>query len=569
MIQLKAAPPRLLIEIGSQFIDRYTILGQLGRGGFAVVLEARDDLIERPVAIKCMDALMNVRDDTLHSSMLARFYKEAKAAASIDHPNILTIYDVGQTEDFPFIVMELLRGHDFRHELREHGAMKPERALPLFLRCLDALAVGHEQGIVHRDLKPSNLFITQPHTPQEDVRVVDFGIAVLGEFDTRLTASDQMYGTTAYLAPEYILHKEVTPAVDVYQMGLILIELLTGQKVVKADTKLASVVKHTNGDFFIPAELLNGDLGEILARALALDSKSRYPNAAVFRDALSAIDPSTIAIPEGEQRAEPLKLIDYAARLKPRALDSESQAKLALEPSGPVTKRQTIAYVEHATPDDTPSGIRLHEISKRITGEQPQLKATPETPPKAPPATAPQNTHPPQPETAEDTPTPSPESNSSTAAALLQSPDRVPAAQGASAGSDSSPPPMQGSEFRSRLQMATIVVLLLVLGVTFSWDFVTSDGKDVSPPSNTAEEIPIRAQTPKEETVPTPTAVAKEEAEEQPSDNEFVGPVEGEASALQKQDEVGMGSKPEENGLAADITDEMTSSGKIGSKSNG
>jgi serine/threonine-protein kinase len=211
---------------------------------------------------------------------------------------VVTVFDHGFLEGShqPYIVMERLNGWDLEEELvNKGGAMSPDRTLRLFIPCLDALALAHSQGVVHKDLKPGNLFITDPGERRELLRILDFGIAHLGrEGDARLTGTGRVLGTPAYLAPEYIAEQKVSPALDVYQMGLILVETLSGVAVVNHTNPLQCIALHGRGDIEIPQALVASPLGPVLAKALSLNPEERYADAGEFCEALAEIDPASI-----------------------------------------------------------------------------------------------------------------------------------------------------------------------------------------------------------------------------------------------------------------------------------
>lgn len=278
-------------EIGEVFDGRFEITGRLGAGGFATVYAATQLNLEQPVAIKVLD----VRTDE-PEIFLERFLREAKTAAAIRHPDIVRIIDFGSTHGGdPFIVLELLDGLNLEEELQRSGAMEPERAHRLFVRCLDALQAAHAQGVVHRDLKPANLFLCQAGTLVETLRILDFGIAhvVEGEAE-RLTGTGQLLGTPAYLPPEYIEAQTISPALDVYQMALIFVQMLTGESVVRGKNLYQSLMAHCSGELDIPVDLIASPVGKVIGIATSLDPERRYRDAGEFRDALAAIDPTTI-----------------------------------------------------------------------------------------------------------------------------------------------------------------------------------------------------------------------------------------------------------------------------------
>ena len=289
-------PSILKIQDGTILDQRFEILGVLGRGGFATVYRARQLDAERMVALKIL-GIRPGKDDAEIEHFSQRFFMEARSASSIDHPGIVGILDHGVTGGgIPFIAMELLEGETLEDDLTQGGAMPPERALRLFGQGLDALNAAHQAGIVHKDLKPSNLFIHHAHTPQERMTLLDFGVAAMTDADRgeRLTATDQFIGTAPYCSPEYYEKKQVSPAVDVYQMGLVLAEALMGRRVVHTTNPLQAIMLHCTGALRLPWALLESPLGPVLRRALAQDPADRYPDAAAMRDALAEIDPGDV-----------------------------------------------------------------------------------------------------------------------------------------------------------------------------------------------------------------------------------------------------------------------------------
>ena len=294
------------LEPGSIIDGRYEVLGIIGRGGFATVYRARQIQLGNEVAIKVLQVSEDFRE---------RFYREAKTAASIIHPDVVSIFDYGvMADDSPYMVMEVLHGHPMDVELRKNGGMEVTRAQRLFTRCLDALQAAHDKNVVHRDLKPANLFLTGSGTRVETIRILDFGIALMLTEDTRLTTTGQLFGTPRYLAPEYIQKNIVTPALDVYQMGLIFVEILTGRNIIEADNNYTFIFAHCNGEISVPKELMDSPLGPVIAQALSTDHTTRFANAGEFRDALEEVDLSGLKgksynLPKVREGVEPETMI--------------------------------------------------------------------------------------------------------------------------------------------------------------------------------------------------------------------------------------------------------------------
>ena len=279
------------IEPGTVLDGRFRVDGVLGQGGFATVYRGLQLNIERQVAIKVLDPLAK---GTRAKEVRRRFMQEAKIAAQLDHPSIVNVIDFGLVDDSeqPYIVMELLTGHDLGDEIRVNGPIRPSRLIPLFIDALEGLASGHRLGVVHKDLKPANLFLCHPGQDGERLSVLDFGVARLNdeEDDQKMTQTGHFLGTPQYLAPEYVNEQLVTPGIDVYQMGLIMVEALTGVALIEAATTMKCIVKSSLGAFSIPEAILSSCLGEVVSMALAFDPKARYPDGRAFAQALASVD---------------------------------------------------------------------------------------------------------------------------------------------------------------------------------------------------------------------------------------------------------------------------------------
>ncbi len=289
-------------NIGRLVAGRYRLDAMLGRGGFGSVYRGWDAEIGRDVAVKLLEVASSARTDQQMTELRERFRREAMAAGRINHPCIVTIFDFGIPGDGSeaYLVMELLDGHDLAYELDNRGPLLPDRALRLFVPLLEALGRGHDLGIVHKDIKPQNIFLRNPGTDGESLCLVDFGVARVVHED-KLTVTGLLVGTPQYMAPEYITDTIVTPALDVYQMGLILAESITGIPSIPLDeTFVRSCNRHFTGDLDVPDELYDGPFGAVLKRALAPNPNDRIPDATTFMKELSPIDPRTIVLDSSE-----------------------------------------------------------------------------------------------------------------------------------------------------------------------------------------------------------------------------------------------------------------------------
>jgi serine/threonine protein kinase len=271
---------------------RYRVEDVLGRGGMASVYLARDAELERRVAVKVLaDHLADQPD------FRDRFLREARLAAQISHPNVVQVFDVGEEDGKPFIVMECVEGSTLADELKERGRLEPEEVVDLALQICGGLEHAHATGLVHRDIKPHNLLLR----PDGTVKIADFGIARAAE-TTRLTEIGSVLGTAAYLAPEQALGEEVTASADIYSLGCVLYELLTGRTPYVFQTLPELVVKHRE-ETIEPLRELRPEITEPLEAAimhsLARNPDYRPESAAAFAGELAAAspDPPTRPLP--------------------------------------------------------------------------------------------------------------------------------------------------------------------------------------------------------------------------------------------------------------------------------
>ncbi|HEY0005759.1 MAG TPA: serine/threonine-protein kinase [Pyrinomonadaceae bacterium] len=274
--------------IGRTFDDKYRLDDRLGVGGMGTVYRATHLLIDRPVAIKVLNPRL-VEDEEAK----VRFRREAKAAGRLRHANAVAVTDFGQTSDgYVYIVMELLEGKTLRDVLAREAPLDVARAVFIMLQTSAAVAAAHESGIIHRDLKPANIFIThRPHAPAI-VKVLDFGIAKLAadaiddEDPQTLTQVGVMIGTPRYMSPEQCDGVKLTPASDVYSLGVILYEMLTGATPFNGTTPLAIALKHSTEPPRPPRQLiptLPPALEEIVMQALQKRPEERPTDAGAFR----------------------------------------------------------------------------------------------------------------------------------------------------------------------------------------------------------------------------------------------------------------------------------------------
>lgn len=263
--------------------DRYELGPVLGHGGMGEVRAGTDLALGREVAVKFLR-----RDLPDQEHLRRRFEREARAAARITHPHVVAIYDIGEHDALPFIVMERLSGRTLADELRA-GPMSEARACSLGLEILSALDAAHQQGVLHRDIKPGNVLLAD----DGHAKVADFGIAkVADDFDQ--TATGMVFGTATYLAPERLAGGPATPASDLYSVGVVLFEALAGRPAFSAENPLALVASISSGVAVPLAHIREGIDPAVVAtveRAMAVDPDHRFHSAPAMAAALVGVTP--------------------------------------------------------------------------------------------------------------------------------------------------------------------------------------------------------------------------------------------------------------------------------------
>ncbi|CAN5768768.1 hypothetical protein BH18ACI4_BH18ACI4_17190 [soil metagenome] len=316
--------------IGSMLSGRYLVKRKLGRGGFGVVYLASDEkMLSRPVVIKAL-----IESEVKNEWTVRKFKQEIEALARIDHPSIVGIFDVGELPDGkPFIVMQYVDGFSLRQIISPEG-VDFWRAANIIRQIGRALTAAHDRGILHRDLKPENIMIQTLGDGEEQVKIIDFGIArVKNSVVSMSTAIDRTVGTIAYMSPEQLSAGQLSQASDVYCFGVIAYELLTGRRPANPESVYQLLEMQRSGVRIKPVDLRPGlpqKAEAIILKALAFDPKDRYQRARDFGDLLSS------ALPGGDEQPVlavgnlevPAKLRSVAPSLAPKRMAGITAAVL-------------------------------------------------------------------------------------------------------------------------------------------------------------------------------------------------------------------------------------------------
>jgi beta-lactam-binding protein with PASTA domain/serine/threonine protein kinase len=366
---------------------RYRIGPRIARGGMASVYEATDLRLDRTVAIKVMHPGLGDDDE-----FAARFVAEARAAARLSHPNVVAVFDQGNDDGTVFLAMELIPGHTLRDTIGKEAPLSPARALALLEPVVSALASAHRAGLIHRDVKPENVLIADDGR----IKVADFGLAKAVSATTQHTATGVLIGTVSYVAPELVVEGRSDARADVYAVGVIMFELLTGHKPHEGETPIQVAYKHVHEDVPPPSREvpdIPDYIDALVARATARDREQRPADAGVLLHHLRRVNQAVMSgvrsDPDLVDDLRPRQITDTAEVLRgtvpvprdttPEPWDHAEMAALVAPP------RERTSTIERPGPADSPQRPS-QRTSQRTTGQPRPVPppTAPGPPPKRP-----------------------------------------------------------------------------------------------------------------------------------------------------------------------------------------
>ena len=315
-----------MIEIGSKLSNRYTITQTIGQGGMANVYLARDLILDRDVAVKVLKY-----DFQDNSEAIQRFQREAMAASQLLHHNIVEVYDVDQEDGQQYIVMEYVRGTDLKQFIKDNTPITLELVVSIMSQILSAIELAHKHNLIHRDIKPQNILITE----NNQVKITDFGIAI-AVTDTSITQTNTLLGSVHYLSPEQARGANATMKSDIYALGVVLYELITGQVPFDGESAVSVALKHFQEDFprirtnldYVPQSLEN-----VVMKAAAKNPSNRYQTVgSMLADLNTALSTSRMFEKPFEEQEDDQSIV--VSPLKPT---SHSEQVLAEVTAGPET----------------------------------------------------------------------------------------------------------------------------------------------------------------------------------------------------------------------------------------
>ena len=343
------------------YLSKYKIIKELGRGGFGIVYEARDTILKRQVALKVLHPNL-----TVDPHFIARFRQEAELAARMEHPNIVTIHDFDQLDGRYYIVMALMRGGSLNEQIETYGPLSPAKARTVLEQIASGLSYAHQRGVIHRDLKPGNILIDENGI----ARVADFGFAKASSNNqsTAFSSMGNAIGTAAYMAPEIWEGKPATAQSDIYSLGCIAAEMLTGKRLFDGDSTAQILKKHVVDGPKLPANLPEA-WRELILTCLAKDPAQRYPSVSALLEDLKwgpfqgtnvAEQDDSAQVPQGHLNEDESELVQYSLEYIPAEKSVQTNPP-SLKKTGFSSVAQPIQGAYPAEPVQNAPGIFFNQ----------------------------------------------------------------------------------------------------------------------------------------------------------------------------------------------------------------
>ena len=326
--------------IGELFDDKYRVSSKLGGGGMGLVFEAHHEWMERRVALKVLRPTFIDADE--YGIFLERFKREAQTASRINHPNAVTIYDFGIYKQMPYLAMQFIEGMSLSELIKKNGPIEEKRAVNILIQVLDASIAAHAIQIIHRDIKPDNVMISSSTEGTETAHVLDFGIAKVldnSEANANMTLPGKTVGTPRYMSPEQVLAKPIDARTDIYALGLVLYEMLSGDIPFKADSSMQLMFHHVNTEPLPIREVCavaktSKTLEGIVMKALEKEPANRFQTAAEMKEALESLyasgDSASRVAAKGSKKERPSTVLVRKLKQRPSTIIEENPKSSAL-----------------------------------------------------------------------------------------------------------------------------------------------------------------------------------------------------------------------------------------------
>jgi serine/threonine-protein kinase len=367
--------------IGRDILNgQFQILQKVGSGGMGAVYKELQPEMNRMVGVKILHPKLANRKD-----LVSRFRREARALSQLTHPNTVKVFLYGELEDGSlYIIMEFLEGKNLNQTVRADGPFSLERGLPVLIQVCGALDEAHRAGIIHRDLKPENIFLVQSGTLHDFPKVLDFGLAKVGERQMRpgsviLTQEGMVFGTPEFMSPEQAQGKPLTPASDIYSLAVILYEVLTGKLPFEAKSAMDYIQLHVTGkptllNQRVPGRTFPPLLEALVARALAKKAEERFESAAAFAEAMQAVLRGAVALPPAAASPPPPVVIPVATATSARPEGYAASPAAAARGPGAVSPRSPspAATSSNASAATVPMGAPAIAIARAPAAARPR-----------------------------------------------------------------------------------------------------------------------------------------------------------------------------------------------------